>query len=299
MKTDPDTRRGPLRVMAHAKLNLWLRVLAREESGFHSIETVLIRLELADRIELAVTPEPEIQLEVVGDRTVPGDATNLCWQAAEALSAEIGQPVGTRIRLEKRIPTGAGLGGGSADAAAVLHGLNELWGGSVDKAGLVRLAGDLGSDVPFGLCETSMAMAWERGRRLLPLDAPPFRHVLIVVPGYPIGAAEAYGWLAADRADGHVPSPGPALHPGPAELSKGAVFERGAINDLAGPVFRRHPDLARIRDSLEVHGADVALLCGSGSCVAGVFAEESALANAAEVFDGVQGLSTIRTRTLG
>lgn len=298
MKTDSRAGPAPLRVLAHAKLNLSLRVLAREESGFHSIETIMVRLELADRIELAPTSEPGIRLEVVGDRMVPQDATNLCWRAAEALGAEVGRPMDIRIRLEKRIPSGAGLGGGSADAAAVLLGLNELWGSPVDGASLVRLAGELGSDVPFGLCETPMAMAWERGRRLLPLEAPPARPVLIVVPGYPIGAAEAYGWLAADRAEGHVSAPGPALHPAPGELSRGAVFERSAINDLAGPVFRRHPDLAAIRDSLEAHGADLAMLCGSGSCVAGVFTDPSVLADAAAAFEEDPGLSTIRTRTI-
>ncbi|MGB5303633.1 MAG: 4-(cytidine 5'-diphospho)-2-C-methyl-D-erythritol kinase [Gemmatimonadota bacterium] len=286
-------------LLAHAKLNASLRVLAREEGGFHSVETILLRLELADRVELETTLEPGIHLEVTGDASVPADHRNLCWRAAEALHGHVGREGGTRIRLEKRVPAGAGLGGGSADAAAVLRGLNELWRRPLDGDALLRLAGELGSDVPFGLCNAPMVLAWERGRRMLPLDAPSSRPVLIVVPGYPIGAGEAYGWLAEDRTAGLASPPGPCLHPGPAELSIGAALDRLAVNDLEDPVFRRHPELAEIRDTLAGLGAVVAILCGSGSCVAGVFQDRVALDQAARVFDGVDGLSTIRTRTLG
>jgi len=284
---------------AHAKLNAALRVLAREESGFHSVETILLRLELADRIELETTVEPGIHLQVTGDASVPADHRNLCWRAAAVLHGHVEREGGTRILLEKRIPAGAGLGGGSADAAAVLRGLNELWGRPLDGSVLLRLAGELGSDVPFGLCDAPMVLAWERGRRMLPLDAPSSRPVLIVVPGYAIGAGEAYGWLAEDRTAGRVSPPGPCLHPGPAELLEGAALDRLAVNDLEDPVFRRHPELAEIRDTLAGLGAAVAILCGSGSCVAGLFQDGAALDRAAEAFEGAAGLSTIRTRTLG
>jgi len=289
---------GPMLLRAHAKLNVSLRVLGREEGGYHSIETIMVRLELADRLELEATVEKGVQLEVTGDPTVPSDSSNLCWRAAEAMLREAAPAAGVRVKLDKRIPSGAGLGGGSADAAAVLRGLNEMRGSPLDGSALMRLAGEIGSDVPFSLCEARMALAWERGTRLLPLQAPSPIPVLIVVPGYPIGAGEAYGWLAEDRAEGLVPPPGPGLLPGPAELSRGSVLERLAINDLAEPVYRRHPDLAWIRDSLGDRGADVALLCGSGSCVAGLFSDELVMARAAESFLGVEGLSTIRTRTL-
>jgi len=286
-------------VLAHAKLNAALRVLAREESGFHSVETILLRLELADRIELETTVEPGIHLEVTGDASVPADHRNLCWRAAEVLHGHVKREGGTRIRLQKRVPAGAGLGGGSADAAAVLRGLNELWGRPLDGSALLHLAGELGSDVPFGLCDAPMALAWERGRRMLPLDAPSSRPVLVVVPGYPIGAGEAYGWLAEDRTAGLVSEPGPCLHPGPAELSEVSALDRLAVNDLEEPVFRRHPELAEIRYKLAGLGAVVAILCGSGSCVAGLFQDAAARDHAAEAFHGVDGLSTIRTRTLG
>lgn len=298
MTTESNAEGARLTLLAHAKLNVSLRVLAREESGFHSIETILLRLELADRIALETTAQPGIRLSVTGDADVPADASNLCWRAAEAIQAEAGCRGGAIIHLEKETPAGAGLGGGSADAAAVLRGLNELWGAALDDPALLRLAGELGSDVPFGLCEAPMALAWERGRRLLPLEAPPSRPVLIVVPDYPIAAGHAYGWLAADREAGLALPPGPGVHPCPADLSRKSVLDRLAINDLASPVFRRHPDLAEIRGSLADRGADIALLCGSGSCVAGVFPDESSLARAAQAFTGDPRLSMIRTRTL-
>lgn len=298
MTTDPAGGALTLRLPAHAKLNLALRVLAREESGFHSIETIFLRLELADRIDIETTPGPGIDVEVSGDATVPADETNLGWRAAAALREQVSGAGGARILLQKHVPAGAGLGGGSADAAAVLWGLNELWGTPLSEAALVRLAGDIGSDVPFGLCERPMALAWERGRRMLPLDAPPSRPVLIVDPGYPIGAGAAYGWLAADRSAGLSCPPGPEVHPGPEELSAGGALRDLAVNDLEEPVFRRHPDLARIRDELREHGADIALLCGSGSCVAGLFADEYSRDQAAAALEGTPGLSTISTRTL-
>jgi len=293
-----DASPGTLVLPAHAKLNVSLRVLAREESGFHSVETVLLRLELADRIELETTVEPGIHLEVTGDASVPADDRNLCWRAASALHQHAGREGGTRIRLHKNIPAGAGLGGGSADAAAVLRGLNEAWGRPLKGSALLSLAGELGSDVPFGLCGSPMVLAWERGRRMLPLAAPRSLPVLVVVPGYPIGAGEAYGWLAEDRTAGLVSPPGPCLHPGPAEFSNRSALESLAVNDLEEPVFRRHPELAEIRETLANLGAAIAILCGSGSCVAGVFRDAKARDRAAEELQGVDGLSALRTRTL-
>jgi 4-diphosphocytidyl-2-C-methyl-D-erythritol kinase len=298
MRTESALVSGSARLRAHAKLNLSLRVLAREESGFHSIETLLVRLELADIVDLETTSEAGIRLAVTGDPAVPSDGSNLCWRAAEAIARELRASSGIRIGLAKSVPAGAGLGGGSADAAAVLLGLNRLWGNPLDHSVLARLAGELGSDVPFGLCEASMALAWERGRRLLPLAAPSSLPVLIVVPGFPISAGQAYAWLAEDRASGLSAPPAPAQIPPPVELADLSVLSHLAINDLQEPVFRRHPELSGIRDALTDRGADVALLCGSGSCVAGLFRDASVRDRAARSFGGEQGLSTISTRTL-
>jgi 4-diphosphocytidyl-2-C-methyl-D-erythritol kinase len=297
MATEAARDSRSARLLAHAKLNVSLRVLAREESGFHSIETLLLRLDLADIVDLEMADEGGIHLEVEGDPAVPADRSNLCWLAAEAMDREVGGRSGVRIRLRKRVPAGAGLGGGSADAAAVLLGLNRLWGSPLDDSTLARLAGQLGSDVPFALGEARMALAWERGRRLLPLEAPSSLPALIVVPDFPILAGQAYAWLSEDRAAGLSAPPGPAHLPPCAALADLSVLRRLAVNDLEEPVFRRFPELQVVRETLSDQGADVALLCGSGSCVAGLFRDATARDRAARAFDA-QGVSTIATRTL-
>ncbi|MDP2469686.1 MAG: 4-(cytidine 5'-diphospho)-2-C-methyl-D-erythritol kinase [Candidatus Palauibacterales bacterium] len=299
MTRDPPRADAPgLPLLAHAKLNVSLRVLAREDSGYHSVETILVRLELADRLWIESTPTPGIRLQVTGEHEAPTDSDNLCWRAADLMRRAVGRADGVAMLLEKLVPAGAGLGGGSADAAAVLRGLNELWGRPLAHASLVRLAGELGSDVPFGLCDASMALAWERGRRMLPLQAPTPWHVAIVVPGFPIRAPDAYAWLDEDRAAGRAKGPEPAQLPFANELSDSAVLAQLASNDLEGPVFRRHPELMGIRDSLLDLGAAVALLCGSGSCVAGLFSDETGVDRATRALVGREGTSIVRTRTL-
>ncbi|MFO7588226.1 MAG: 4-(cytidine 5'-diphospho)-2-C-methyl-D-erythritol kinase [Gemmatimonadota bacterium] len=286
---------------AHAKLNLRLRVLAREESGYHGIETLFLRLELADRVE--VEPGPRgILLELEGDERVPAGPANLCVRAARALFDAAGVEPAVRIRLEKRIPAEAGLGGGSADAAAVLAALGG-WPELAALAGpLPAVAARVGSDVPFGLSPKPLALAWERGRRLLPLDPPPSRPVLVAVPPFGIATADAYRWLADDRSGDLTADAGAEegiVLPEPAELRRWETLERLARNDLERPVFRRHPELARLRDALRASGARPALLCGSGSSVAGMFREEGERDEAARRLERDAGVRAIRTRTIG
>lgn len=264
-----------MNVAAPAKLNLRLRVLGRRADGFHAIETLLVRLRLADSVELETDGdgiELEVEAQAAGLGAVPSDETNLCWRAARLLYDAIGRPPAVRIRLTKRIPAAAGLGGGSSDAAAVLVGLNRLLGEPLDPPSLVGLAGRLGSDVPFFAAETPSALAWGRGQRVLPIAPPPARPVVIVVPDLGISAADAYGWWSEDAAANEAP---PEILPDPDRLTSWSTIERLAANDLAGPIERRRPELAAARRALESAGATVALLCGSGSCVAGVFPAEA------------------------
>ncbi len=297
------SNRDPRRVAvpAPAKLNLRLRVLAREESGFHGLETIFLRLALADRVEVEPGP-PGISLAVEGDGGVTRGPDNLCVRAARAMHEAAGLAPAVRIRLVKRIPVEAGLGGGSADAAAVLAALVE-WPGLADTGPrAASIAAALGSDVPFGLSPSPMALAWERGRRLLPLGPPPARPVLVVVPPFGIGTADAYRWLAADRAaGGDDDQDGEAglVLPDPDALRSWKTLERLATNDFERPVFRRHPELARLRDALRESGATPALLCGSGSSVAGVFETETERDAAAERLERDAGVRAIRTATEG
>lgn len=289
---------------APAKLNLRLRVLGREESGYHAVETLMLRLALADRITVEPGP-PGIRVVVSGNDGLPEGPDNLCWRAADLLHQELELAPAVVIRLEKRIPVAAGLGGGSMDAAAVLAALVELLDRDLGTESLVRMAGCLGSDVPFGLCPGNMALGWERGRRLLPLPSPPARPVLIAQPPFGIPATEAYRWLAHDRdepvadSDSKTARGGAALFPGPDELADWEALERLAANDLQEAVFRRHPELGIIRDALSEAGATVALLCGSGACVAGIFAEEEAMDRAERDLQPKLGSRLIRSATLG
>ena len=296
----PDPGQTAVR-MAHAKLNLRLRVLERDATGYHGVETLLLRLELADTI--SVRPATRgIHLEVTGDSDVPTDEQNLCWKAAAALHRALEVEPAVHIRLEKRIPASAGLGGGSMDAAATLEALSRLPGLEAGPARLIEIAGELGSDVPFGLCGRPLALGWERGRRIMPLQSPPVRPVLVVVPPFGVRAAEAYQWLAADRDRG---AGGPAAHPGgellppPDRLTDWDVLAHLALNDLQPVVFRRHPELRVIHEALRDVGAGIALLCGSGACVAGIFDTVAVRDRAAEVLESEGGVRTIRTSTVG
>ena len=291
-----------LQLFAPAKLNLRLRVLHRDETGYHGVETLLLALELSDRIALT-SGAPGIRLEVEGDPGVPADSTNLCWRAAESMYKATGIEPAISIKLEKRIPSAAGLGGGSSDAAATLLALNELLGLPVGPEQLQQIAGDLGSDVPFGLAGSSFALGWERGRRLIPLRAPLARPVAIAVPPFGVSAADAFRWLTADRGaaapdSGSISEPaGGLVLPPPHELVDWGVLESLVCNDLERPVFGRHPELRIIRDALLESGASRAILCGSGSCVAGIFDSSEVRDRAARELEERAGVRVIRTVT--
>jgi 4-diphosphocytidyl-2-C-methyl-D-erythritol kinase len=179
----------------------------------------------------------------------------------------------------------------------VLVALNRQLAQPIDAAALARLAGRLGSDVPFALCGSPMALGWERGRRLLPLEPPPSRPLLLAVPAEGVATAAAFGWLAEDREDGAEIEA--EILPGPAALSRWESLERLARNDLEEPVFRRRPELRALRDALSDSGARLSLLCGSGSTVAAVFARDEERDAAAIALEGRIPARLLRARTLG
>lgn len=298
----------PVRVAAHAKVNLRLRVLATESGGYHALETLFLRLALRDEVELAPGP-PGIRLTVEEEpgplagagrcgEAVPRGETNLCWRAAEAYHRAVGREPALDILLRKRLPAGAGLGGGSADAAAVLRGLEIMTGEGPGAARLMALAGELGSDVPFALSDAPAALAWERGRRLLPLPAPPPRPILILVPEFAVATAEAYRWLDEDRgaAAGGDDGPGGAfLLPSADRLASWEELDGVSVNDFEAPVFAHHPALAEWKAELLEAGARPALLSGSGSALFGVFQGEAERDAAAKRFEGRREVAVLHT----
>jgi 4-diphosphocytidyl-2-C-methyl-D-erythritol kinase len=196
---------------------------------------------------------------------------NLAFRAAEAYLQAAEWRTGFRIEIEKHVPVGGGLGGGSADAAAVLRALAALAPVDPARVKLPEIAFALGSDVPFLARADALALAWGRGERLLPLPALPRRHVALLQPAFGVRTAEAYGWLASARAGGPAASPREVV---PLDgLGSWARIAAAADNDFEAAVERRHPELAGLRRALEDRGAILARLSGSGSTVFGVFDE--------------------------
>lgn len=296
MNAAPDRSGEAMVVRAPAKVNLILRVLAREESGYHQIETLFCALDLADTLELR-PGGAGIRLEVEGAELGPVE-DNLVVRAARAFERATGRRVHVSIRLRKEIPAGAGLGGGSSDAAATLDALNEMHGRPLDDAALVDLAAELGSDVAFFLCRSPLALAWGRGERLLPLPPLPRAPVLVVVPGFAIPTPDAYRDLAAYRAETRARAGAAVIPPG--ALASWDEVARAATNDFEPPTFRRFPELAGLKDLLLEAGARIALLSGSGSALFGIFADEKQRDDAAASLEArAGGLRLIRTATAG
>jgi len=261
---------------AHAKINLRLRVFRPDDQGYHSIETLFLRTSLHDTVELELS-SPGIELQVAGDPAVPDGPENLCWHAAERFFEAVGMEPAVRIALSKSIPSGSGLGGGSADAAAVLRLLNHGLGNPLTDGQLLMVAGSLGSDVPFAALGVPMALGWERGRRLLPLPPPRTRPALLVVPDFGIGSGEAYGWLRVDR-DSQAETPASdsvfsGSLPKPGKLSSWNELAGLAANDFEAPVFARYPELAEVRSRLLATGAEISRMTGSGSSVFAVYSD--------------------------
>src|SRR6185312_14838810 len=173
-----------------------------------------------------------------------------------------------QIEIEKRIPVGGGLGGGSADAAAVLRALNALTERPLDHASLASIAFSLGADVPYLLSTHALALGSGRGEKLFPLGALPARPVLLAVPPFGVSSREAFGWYAAQKAARH--SGTRATLPVGRKLEWRAVAALAA-NDLEDVVAGHHPEIAALRDGLRRAGAVIAQMSGSGSVVFGIF----------------------------
>ncbi len=300
---------GLISLPAPAKVNLFLRVLAREESGYHQLETLFQLLEFGDRVTLERTDAPGVGLELAGDQVegLGPPERNLAVRAARAVLDRVarergGNEGGIRIHLEKRIPHGAGLGGGSSDAATVLQGVNRLLGGPLTRAQLLEEAALLGSDVPVFLSPSPTNLAWGRGDRLMALPALPEASVVLALPPLRIPTPEAFAtlveWRREQAAKG-VPTRGAALLE-PAALGGWGGVVGAAGNDLQEPVFRRWPSLAPIDRALESSGAGMALLSGSGSALFAVFPREGTAASAVPELEArFPEVHFVHTRTKG
>jgi 4-diphosphocytidyl-2-C-methyl-D-erythritol kinase len=276
------TGAAPDRVQAHAhaKVNLLLRILARETSGYHQIETVFQLLELTDDLEVTRSAAG-VTLDVHGPDLGPV-ADNLAVRAAELVLDATGRKFGVAITLTKRIPVRAGLGGGSSDAAAVLHAVNALAGHAVPRHELLQLGTRLGADVAFFASGAKAAVAWGRGERLFRVAAPPAAPALIAVPAIAVATPDAYRWWDEMH-------PEPAAR-GPVVLDAEALGTWGSIGRLGGndfevPVFSRHPPLRAVFERLAATGPLWVRLCGSGAAVAAVYRSARDRDDAAQSLD--------------
>jgi 4-diphosphocytidyl-2-C-methyl-D-erythritol kinase len=264
-------------VTAPAKINLCLRVLGRRADGYHDLESLIVPVSLADRLEIHAAADPgefrtlSFSLEVSGEpdliRGVPVDESNLVLLAAKALADRTGVRGFADLHLEKAIPVAAGLGGGSSDAAATLRTLNDLWGTGFGEEDLTSVAAEVGSDVP-AMLQGGPVMVRGRGERVSKVTIPQLSGVLATF-AFGVGTRDAFGWWDAEGcASG--PDPGSLIESasGPVEILGPKLF-----NDLEEPVIRRHPLIGQVKEILLQGGSAGALVAGSGPTVFGLLPE--------------------------
>ena len=254
-----------LTLTANAKINIGLRVTGRREDGYHLLHTLFQEVDFGDKVTLMDETSGEITLEVVAPATtsVPTGSRNLCLQAARLLRDQAGAARGVSIRLDKQVPVGAGLGGGSSDAAAVLRGLNELWETRLSTADLEELAAELGADVPFFI-RGGLQLGEGIGERLTPLKRELPCAVVLVIPPFGVDTAWAYRQFASRQTF----PPAPAFD---RLIARDPIPWEVFTNDFEAVVFPRYGQLAAIKAGLLAAGAACAGLSGSGSGVYGLF----------------------------
>ncbi|HEX5388000.1 MAG TPA: 4-(cytidine 5'-diphospho)-2-C-methyl-D-erythritol kinase [Gemmatimonadales bacterium] len=254
-------------IACHAKLNLLLRVLARERDGYHGLETLFCLMSLADTLTARRREERGVAIDVRGAEVGP-DAENFAVRAARLVLEATGERFGVELALEKRIPVRAGLGGGSSDAAAALTAVNRLAGDAVPRHELLQFAARLGSDVPFVFTGAPLALAWGHGERMLRLPPLPAAPALLLTPPVAIATADAYGWVDAARQE--------SGRRGAVAFDLGALSTWGDVGRLAGndfesPVFGRFPEVRRAFEALAGTHPLVCRMSGSGATLFAIY----------------------------
>jgi 4-diphosphocytidyl-2-C-methyl-D-erythritol kinase len=260
-------------VHAPAKINLVLRILDRRADGYHNLWSVMQTVALEDEVQIHTASRGGIRL-TCDTGTLAVDSGNLVYKAAAAVLDQASLSVGLDVTLRKRIPMGAGLGGGSSDAAATILGLNQLLKLGWSREEMQAIAEPLGSDVPFFLFAPA-AVVSGRGEAVKPVWMEETRWVVLVKPGFAVETQWAYQELAATRA-GVRPLTSVHREIDQRRRISWTQLATAAENDFEAPVFARHAVLREIKNALSMLGADVALLSGSGATMFGIFRDESA-----------------------
>ena len=249
-----------------AKINLGLHIHKKREDGFHELETLFLMVAWFDEMEMEGAQEKvELFCDAPG---VPNDESNLVIKAARLLQNNFpGKCDGVKIKLQKNIPSGAGLGGGSGNAAGTLLALNILWSLKIPHDDLISMASELGSDVPFFLM-SPCAIGTGKGEILQPVENPISFYILMIYPGFPISTPWVYGnlKLKLTKSENNI-----SILKNFLMRSEFAQLGAALYNDLEPVVFKRYPEILRIKNELLSSGAGGALLSGSGSTVFGIF----------------------------
>jgi len=275
-----------LRVKTRAKVNLHLEVLGRRQDGFHEIETIFQTVDLADAMELEPTRDGRVEI-TCSEASIPTDEANICHRAVLAMRRFAGPTLGARIHLDKRIPAGAGLGGGSANAAGVILGICKGLGLRVSDGRLHRLAAELGSDVPFMLHGGTM-LGRGRGERLTPMTAIGPSWFVIVKPSVSISTAWVYSSLSFRLTPDRTRL---SLKAANSVLARVPAVRTPFRNALEAVVCPAHPVVAGVLDELLSLRPCLASMTGSGSALFAVFDDERRAAAVAERFS-VRGFFT-------
>ncbi|HWP58223.1 MAG TPA: 4-(cytidine 5'-diphospho)-2-C-methyl-D-erythritol kinase [Candidatus Acidoferrales bacterium] len=257
-----------MKLNAPAKLNLSLRILGKRADGYHLIDSLMVPISLYDRLEIAKARKNGDRITVVTDsRDVPGGAENLAYRAAALFLDRHGLRERVRIRIHKRIPVGAGLGGGSSDAASTILGLNRLFQTGMDLRAMAELGSRIGADVPFFIYGRP-ARVGGKGERVSPLSSLPLLWFVVLNPGFPVSTRWAYENFSVKltRRGGNTSII--------ASLADCRQWTRALINDLEAVTLPRYPKLQQLKEELLSAGARAALMSGSGSSVFGLFESE-------------------------
>jgi len=253
-----------MRVRSFAKINLGLEILSKREDGYHEIRTLFQSVDLNDILEFRPLRQDKILLEG-NDDSIPWDESNLIYRAGLLLKERFKLKTGVHVQVEKNIPAGRGLGGGSSNAAATLWALNRIWDLGLEKDALMDLGRFLGADVPY-FFEGGLCLGEETGDRITPLgDIPPHLCVL-ALPSFPISTAAVYGQVATSLTS----------HGKDSKIIKFLDSRNLSllVNDLEEIVFRTHPQIKAIRNLFQRKGSKLSLMSGSGSAVFGLFLEK-------------------------
>lgn len=287
-----------MKARAYAKVNLGLEVLFRREDGYHELRTIFQTVDLYDRLSFE-SRSSGIELDLpalddlpdTDDPGLPTGSDNLVVRAAELLAERVGRPVGARIGLEKRIPAGRGLGGGSSDAAVTLLALNELWQVGLSYRDLSGLAAEIGMDVPFFLFGGT-ALGVGRGDEIFPLAHQVVVPIVLILPDFAISTAAAYGNLILTKRESSL-----KLHSFASASFGGGKGLPDLTNDLEAATREHLSSINGYKQILLELGAVASLMSGSGSAVFGIFDDETVTRSAVQSLEE-QGIRAIATRTL-